>query len=514
MRRVCVYALGSPMRHLIVAIAAVLLLCPASAIASRPIIGVAGVEGGGAMGSQLAGLMTGHLNRIVGVSGVFDQVNPALLRDQLARFDCLEASCMIRFARTAKISVIALGAVDDNGGSVTVELAAYGIDAPYFGKVIYRYRAMIPTTGRRPTGQQLSYFTEEHAGIFVAELVRRYRIPAAVMRDGSRAAVRFPERVDGSYDLYRFDEVPATDGGARPFRKVGTVTVENSAIVRARPEGADPADGDFILATHAEKARFLSEFNDGRKRELVLEKTGVADTLWTALFTVPASATMPLAAPILGYYRHGDFEGLALWALNVAPYLYVEVDGLMNPPEKYRADRRDVSNRTLTHHYFGWYFMLVGGMSLFVDAFSHHYLDEASKFRGPQPLMGNGGTAAYLALICGGGGHFYRGHRAWGYFYFHLDNIMLYMAIRELVGEERYNPETQSYERGAVNTGTGYALLGAFGVIKIIELVHALLIKDNLRSGTVVEEEFAIEPLFMIDRERRMQAGVMCTFRY
>jgi len=91
---------------------------------------------------------------------------------------------------------------------------------------------------------------------------------------------------------------------------------------------------------------------------------------------------------------------------------------------------------------------------------------------------------------------------------------MLYMAIRELVGEERYNPETQSYERGAVNTGTGYALLGAFGVIKIIELVHALLIKDNLRSGTVVEEEFAIEPLFMIDRERRMQAGVMCTFRY
>lgn len=481
--------------------------------ASDPLIGVAGISGDSPRAINLSGIVESHLFNIINATGLFEQVNHILLRDELRKFNCVEDSCMLRFARTAKLSVVIRGDVEDRGDAVVLTLYSLGIEVPYFGSVIYRYRVAIPISGLELSAREYSYIFEEHAGHFISGMIRRFRFPLAIRREGDRLVVDYKDKLNGLFTLYRFDSEISESSGIRPHRRIGKVRVSDSVIVES-PIASALAKGDFLLISFESKARFLEDFYYGRKREIVLEAPELGDTLYTLLFTVPASATMPIVAPVIGYYQHGDFTGLSLWAVNALPYLYIEYDGLTNRPQELRDEKKTISRRSTTHYYFGLYMLFFGGMSLFVDAFANRYLYLSSNYQYPQPLMGNSLTAAYLSLISGGGGHFYRGYRAWGYLYFHINNLLLYFTIRAFTPEERYNGTTGAYEKGDVDRERAYTLLGVLGFVKMVEIVHVLLIKDTIRNGTVLEEEYALQPLLHVDEERRLSFGLQYCYRF
>jgi hypothetical protein len=158
--------------------------------------------------------------------------------------------------------------------------------------------------------------------------------------------------------------------------------------------------------------------------------------------------------------------------------------------------------------------LLAGGMPLFVDAFSHHYLEAATQYGELRPIMGSSATAAYLSLVSNGGGHFYRGHRLWGYLYFHAGNLLLYYTVRNFTPPEKYNPSTGSYETGRVRRRQGHAAIGALAALKLAEITHVLLSKDRIGAGTVVEERFSLEPDVFIDHEGGAALGIRCAYRF
>ncbi len=135
-----------------------------------------------------------------------------------------------------------------------------------------------------------------------------------------------------------------------------------------------PREGDFLLLNYRGRSRALGDFYHGRKREIVFAESSYNDTVYMMLFTVPGSLTMPLAAPIMGYFNNRDYIGLALWAVNVSPYLYLQLDGIRNRPQTLRSERRDIPREVTARYNFALYMLFLGNMSLFVDAFSHNYL--------------------------------------------------------------------------------------------------------------------------------------------
>jgi|GEM_PF-287393 len=478
--------------------------------AEKPLVGISGIRGDSARTLNLSGVVETHLANIINSTGIFEQVNHQLLRNELTRFKCIEESCILRFARTAGLHVVIGGEIEDRGDTLLLSLRASGIGAPHFGRVLLRYRVEIPVTNLVLGAREFSYICEEHAGFFLSKMIKRFRLPLELTKKDEEP-IRRDQALSGRYDLYRYID-SGISGPVQPYHRIGRIEISDNVIV-SRESDLPHREGDFILISFEKTSRFLENFYRGRKKEIVLEAPSFSDTLYTVLFTVPASATMPVVAPLIGYYHYRDFTGLSLWAVNVAPYLYIEYDGLTDRPGERRDRNKNISRRDATHYYFGWYMLLFGGMSLFVDAFSHRYLSQAANYQEPQPLMGNDFTAAYLALVCGGGGHFYRGHRAWGYLYFHVDNILLYLTIRALVREERYSAETGAYERSSIDRRRAYMLLGVLGLVKICEITHAVLIGDTIRNGTRLEEELSLKPVLYLDEEENAVWGVQYSLR-
>lgn len=488
-----------------------LFLFAAPLSASRPLVGIAGVERSSPRSAVMAPLLESHLANVLAAAGIFDLVKPELLREELARFQCMEDTCLLRFARTAKLSLVIRGRIEERGDRVILRLYAFGTDAPYFGKMVYSYRAEIPLARLEMSGKEYSYICEEHAGSFIARLLGVLEVPVYVLgTEKGKALFDSAENISGTFDLFRPRGAPGE--GLRPSVRVGRVRLTEGRGEAVERNGAVAAPGDFILVRHGEKSKFLDRFYYGRKKEIVFTEPTWNDTLYTLFFTVPGSATMPVMAP-LGYYAYGDFSGLLLWAVNAAPWLYLEYDGYVHRPETYRKRHRDVPAGSAARYPFTLYMLLCGGMPLFVDAFSHHYLYRASSYQERQDLMGNSATALYLSLAGGGGGHFYRGYRSWGYLYFHLNNFMVYSAFREYYGRERYNGATGTYERESDRKGArNYLLL--LGLVKAVEITHVLLLRDNMGNGSVTEESASLAPELLIDEMGNVSFGARYAYRF
>ncbi len=502
----------SRIRHITLTL--ILLLLASTALhASRPLAGVTGVTADSPRGMGMARLLETHLGNILGSTGVFDQVNVPLLKDQLNKFNCLEDSCVLRFAREAKIGLIIRGSLKDNGDSHILDLYALGTAPPHNGRVVYRMRVRLPASGAGLSAREFSYIYEEQAAQFLSVLLGRYRFPLQIKKEGDGVTVPYDRQISGTFEVCRFEEGYEETDEVRPFRRVGRITLKGGVL--AGPSGGwSYRKGDFILYGRRDQGEYLKNYYYGRKKEIVFEKPTVDDTLYMMLFTVPGSATMPVVAPLVGYYGSGDYQGLGLWAVNAAPYLYLEYDGLKNRPKKYEENGRDIPRERTARYHFGLYMLLAGGMSLFVDAFSHDYLGKAAYYQGSQPLMGNSLSAAYLSLICGGGGHFYRGYRLWGYLYFHTDNLLVYATLREFSRSRTYNPSTGSYDKGDINKRRAYGLLGALCAVKAVEITHVLLLKDRIRSGRVLEERYALEGIFRDEEDGGMILGASVAYRF
>jgi hypothetical protein len=487
-----------------------LLICGyvGTAAAPRPLAGIAILWSNSPRTLIMTGYFEKSLASISESSGVFTPVNPSLLREELNKFSCTADRCLLEFARDAGISVIIKGELDDRNEFVVMKLSGYGTDIPFQGRIIYSYEVRIPMTGKFGM-REYGFITGEHAAIFMSGLLERYRKPVYVQGEEGRA-LRMDANVSGTYRAYRAVSV----GGGTSLKAitgVGAVRCRSGVIIKA---DAAVRPGDFILEDFHEEAVLIERTQYESKHGLVFYGTSAVDVASVILLTGPASATMPVIAPILGYYWNNDWQGLVLWGFDLAPYLYLEINGLANYFANYYKKKRSVPTDVQAQFYFGLYMLSAGGMSLFVDGFAHSSLARAADYEGIQRYLGSSFTAGYLALIAGGAGHFYRGYRLWGYLYFHVDNLLLYFTLREFCPVKRYSPLTRRFSTERINKTRAYSLLSALSAVKIAEIVHAVLLRDDIRNGEIIREGFIAEPLVYMSDGGSPSWGVRFSYRF
>ncbi|TAL36425.1 MAG: hypothetical protein EPN93_08350 [Spirochaetes bacterium] len=476
-----------------------------SQAAERLLVGVAGIEARNPRAANIASLTGSHLANVLASAGVFSVVNQAQLERELNAFGCTDEPCLLRFARTAGLSLLVRGRIESESDAARLELSCYAMDAAYNGKLVYRYSARIALSRPNITARELGYLSEEHAGAFIAGVLRAYRHPYRIRTTGGRVTADTPSPLNGRFTVYRTSSPAAEEDAPRDLIEAGELEFQNGSA-KLPDRAAAFREGDFILQNFTARADYLDEFYRGRKKELVFESHSPADTIYIMLFGAPASVSMPLMAP-LGYYVYGDYAGLGLWAVNVSPWLYLEADGFLNRPSKLREDHRDISRTRAARYDFALYMALSGGIPLFVDAFAHQYLRDAAEYSGTQPIIGNPWSAAFLALASPGGGHFYRGSRAWGYFYFHLDNLLVYSILNEFAHATRYDAAGEQYARAPHDHRRGYTLLYALAAVKLVEIVHAVLTPDAIYTGEARGEELAFQPSIYRDERGHTVVG-------
>jgi len=459
--------------------------------------------------SRMSRYITKHINRLLNNTGEFTILNSRLLTDQLIKFRCLDEQCFIRFAKKTGIKILIKGTLINHSSYYILRLKAYGTDAPYFGKVIHS-RSVKITLLKKYSVREYSYISEEQAGIYISKFLNFYKRPQKLIKSKSAIWKISPEKIiNGKHTIYRIKN--------NIMQEVTSLHFKNNSVPSIGNKASLLKEGDFILVNFKTKSQFYDKFYYGRKKEIVISEPNFYDPMLLFLFTIPASASMPLAAPILGYFNNSDWNGFLLWTANVWPYLYLEIDGLVNGPYTFENNGiTTMPHRSVVHWYYSMYMVFMGGMSLFVDSFAHKYLRDAASYAGIQPMIGNSIIAGYLALISGGGGHFYRGSRFWGYFYYHINNVLFYFILQEFLADQTYNSTTKQWvqNESKISSATAWTLVGIYAGIKIIEIVHAVLMRDDIQNGEVIDDKHFIEPVIKIDQNAQTILGLRYNYRF
>ncbi|HPS58688.1 MAG TPA: hypothetical protein PK514_11340 [Spirochaetota bacterium] len=478
----------------------ILLFITVKAAQSAPLAAVSYISYNSQRAHAVSVLLEQHSIEILKKYG-FETVNQGLISREIEKNACFEETCMLRFASNAEIKLMITGKVEDRGDYISVTLKSFGTGQPLNGRLVLSKTIHIPVTGSL-NAREFSLICEENAGLFITSTLRSFTCASPLLKKEKGYIADSP--VTGRYNIYY------TDNSGR-IKNSGECSI-NKGIVES-VEGDISADS-FILSDFFSQAQSIEDYYAERKHEIVFQKANIYDTLFIILSTPLASATMPFAAPAFGYYTFGDWAGMGLWTVNVWPYLYLEAKGFIDSPENLKKERHDITRDDRATNYFAWYMLLAGGMPLFIDAYAHQYLAEASLFIGRQRFLGSNLTAGYLVLVSNGGGQFYKGHRGWGYFYFHLNNALLYMTLREISQPEYYDEISGTYRKGERNTDRALVYGSILAVSKIIEITHTLLTGTDLECGETVDEYIIPQPLFTLDSSGSPVYGISLTLRY
>ena len=74
------------------------------------------------------------------------------------------------------------------------------------------------------------------------------------------------------------------------------------------------------------------------------------------------------------------------------------------------------------------------------------------------------------------------------------------MTIREFSAPEKYDEVSGIYTKKNTNRTRGLTLGSIFILSKTVEVIHAIIGKENLSSGEVIEEYAIPEPVFTLDQ--------------
>ena len=478
----------------------ILLILTVKAAYSAPLAAVSYISYNSQRAHALSVLFEQHHIEILKKNG-FETINQGQISREIEKNSCFEESCLLRFAWNAEIDLMISGSVEDRGDYISVTLKSYGTAPPYNSRLILSKTFIIPAASNL-TAREFSLICEENSALFIASTLRSFVSRSFITQKDN--VYKADGAVTGRFNLY-------FSGSEGNVVQAGECSVKDGIV---EPLDVDIPAGAFILIDYFSTAQNIEEYYADRKREIVFQKANIYDTLFIILTTPVASATMPFAAPLFGYYTFGDWSGMGLWALNAWPYMYIEAKGFIDSPENLKKEKRDITRDDRAANYFAWYMALAGGMSLFMDAYAHQYLKDASLFIGQQRFLGSNLTAGYLALVCNGGGQFYKGHRGWGYFYFHINNALLYMTLREASRPEHYDETSGRYIRGKRNTDRALVYGTALAVSKIVEITHTLLTGTDLESAETVDEYIIPGPLFTLDSSGSPVYGLCLTLRY
>ncbi len=475
-----------------------------SNLQAKPVAGVTSISWNTSRAMTLATITEQHTLTILKEKAEFDIIDPGIINRELAKFNCFDEQCIIPFARNAGISLIINGNIQDRETYLHLTLKAYAVNALHNGTLIQSYSVKIPMDA--PVGtREFSLICEEHAAEFVSGILASFKQDIPIKKTDESYIADTDIKINGNYTLYRKNSI------GDPVEK-GKVTIKENHITEN--SAGDSAAGSFIILSYKDKSAGLKNYYKERKREIVFNKTQIKDTLYVALLTPFASASMPLASPFLGYYMNNDWSGLGLWMVNASPYLYMEGRGLYNSPSRLKDNKENISKDDRAMYYFGWYMAAAGGLPLFIDSYANSYLYKASYYSQDTRLLGSNITAAYLSIVSNGGGMFYKGRRGWGYFYFHLNNILLYTALREFSRPEEYNRETDTYTKKNANTGAAKKICAVLAASKIIETVHTLITTEDLNNGIVTEKFTLPEPFISFDETNRPVYGAAINFHF
>lgn len=481
----------------------IVILAAARLLHANPIAGVSGISGNTERASTLALIMEQRILDIL-KKNTFGTIDPAVISRELSKFNCVEEKCILKFAEDADIDLIVRGIIKDKKTSINIKLESYGIKIPFNKRIITRYEITIPldvSIGSR----EFSLIAEEHAAEFTARTLDIFLFPVAIKASADKYTLPDNSKISGRFTIYSKNSYGSTEDSGEADISDGNINLIRGKI---------SAGESFILQPFKDRSIEIRNYYRTRKREIVFGKTSFYDTMLLFAATPVASASMPFSSLFLGYYTNNDWKGLGLWALNAPPYLYIEARGLINSPAGLKDKRKDISRDDRAMNYFAWYMVCAGGMPLFVDSYASSYIHRASYFTGNTGLMGNTATAAMLSLTGNGAGLFYRGNRYWGYFYFHLNNILLYMTIREFSAPEKYDEASGIYTKKSTNKTKGMAIGSVFLLSKTIEIIHAVAGKEDLSSGETTDGYILPEPVFTLDSEGEPVFGVNVSLKF
>lgn len=481
----------------------IIILLTARILQANPVAGVSGITGNTQRASSVALLIEQHIIEILKKKS-FETIIPEIINRELTKFNCVEETCILRFAKDAEIDLLISGSVIDRKDYLIIKLQSYGINVPFNSRIISRYEIKIPMD-IQINPREFSLISEEHSANFIVKTLKAFLYPAKIKAEGDKFIIQDGFKAEGKFRLYTTDKYGY-------IKQKGEVNISGSEVTNI--SGEVPAENDFILLSFKDISEELNKYYTGRKNEIVFKKKSFYDTLFVLAVTPIASATMPLSSPYLGYYMNDDWQGLGLWMINAPPYLYMEARGFILSPENLKEKKEDISRDDRALNYFAWYMLLSGGMPLFIDSYSEGSLHKASYFKGDGELTGNTLTAAMLSLTSNGSGHFYRGNRFWGYFYFHLNNILLYMTLREFSAPEYYDETSGSYTKGEINKQKRNLYCSVFAVSKTVEIIHAIMTRDRISNGEVQDEYIIPAPYFSVDEKGSPEFGVNITFKF
>ncbi len=470
---------------------------------SSPMAGVSRITGNNERASAIAKILEQHILEIL-KNNTFSTIPPEIINRELTKFNCIEEKCVLRFAEDADIDMLVTGTVSDNKNSIVIKLEAYGINVPFNKRIINRYEVKIPMDVTI-AAREFSLLGEEHAAEFIARALKIFLYPVTVKPAGDKFVLADNLKINGKFIVYSKDK----EGS---ISEIGEAVITDGNLSLTRGENFKAES--FILLPYKDKSIEIQKYYTEQKRKIVFEKTSLYDTLFMFAVIPVASASMPFSSPFLGYYMNNDWSGLGLWMVNAPPYLYIEARGFLNSPEILKEKNQNITRDDRAMNYFAWYMLCAGGMPLFIDSYASGYMHRASYFTGKNELLGNTATAAMLSLTSNGAGHFYRGDRFWGYFYFHLNNTLLYMTLREFSVPEYYDEGLHTYTKGKTDKNRCIAFTSIFALSKTVEVIHAIMEKENLSSGEVTDEYIIPGPLFTIDEKGNPVVGVGVTLNF
>jgi len=470
---------------------------------ASPVAGVSGISGDSRRASSVAILIEQHIIEILKKNS-FDTIAAGMISRELIKFNCTEEKCILRFARDAEIDLLISGTVTDRKDYLLIKLQAFGINIPFNSRVISRYEIKLPMD-IEINAREFSLLSEEHAAKFLVKTLQSLVYPLKIKVDRGKLSISGEINADGKFRLYSINKYGL-------IKQKGEVNISGKNVTHV--SGAPPSENDIVFFPFKDKSMEIDSYYTRRKSEIVFEKKSFYDTLFVLAVTPIASATMPLSSPYLGYYMNNDWQGLGLWMINAPAYLYMEARGFILSPEKLKDKKENISRDDRALNYFAWYMLLSGGMPLFIDSYADASLYKASYFRGKGELTGNTLTAALLSLTSNGSGHFYRGHRFWGYFYFHMNNIILYMTLREFSAPEYYDEPTDSYSKGKIDKQKRNLYCSVLAISKTVEILHAIISSDRISSGEVMDEYIIPGPYFTINENGSPEFGISITFRF
>jgi uncharacterized membrane protein len=430
-----------------------------------------------------------HISTYTSTVKDFELLLDPVLQNQIEIVAASDDEALRDFVRRAEIPILVSGLIEDRGDFVILRIYAMAYDVPHNGQLVANHEVKIPIFDKI-SARELSFIVEEHTGRFLVQLLENYKRPYEFSVKGNSYV--FDQTIKtGNYDLYAIEN---RDDEIITFSKIQNVRVSKSRIQTSLQ------DGDyFITQTYSDESSELSDFIYGRKRETVYATGSVENTTVAVIASPFLSLISPIGTPI-SYYLTSDYAGLGLWTVNNSPYLYIATNGFINSPEKRENDNKNISRYDYSTYYYSYYYFLVSGMALYADAAGQESKKDASNFIPSQQFLGDESIAVYLSIMGNGAGHFYKGYRTWGYFYFHADNLLTLSSLYFLSDSKDYS--SSSYQKTEHDKTTGYFLLGAAAAVRVIEIIHSMHLRFNIDNGEDLDHRVEAEPLYREDTEK------------